>query len=81
MIPHLGNSFPFGHWKKKKKRKNGGSYTLRTHKVSLFFPIPCPVDDLQSEITSAKEQVEEISQGKREASSSPGNVRVLVLIK
>lgn len=49
--------------------------------ISLFFPIPCPVDDLQSEITSAKEQVEEISQGKREASSSPGNVRVLVLIK
>lgn len=55
-------------------------FTFFLH-LSLFFPIPCPVDDLHSEITSAKEQVEEINQGKREASSSPGNVRVLVLIK
>lgn len=54
-------------------------FTFFLH-LSLFFPIPCPVDDLHSEITSAKRQVEEINQG-REASSSPGNVRVLVLIK
>ena len=54
-------------------------FTFFLH-LSLFFPIPCPVD-LHSEITSAKEQVEEINQGKREASSSPGNVRVLILIK
>ena len=55
-------------------------FTFFLH-LSLFFPIPCPVDDLHSEITSAKEQVEEISQGKRETSSSPGNVKVLVLVK
>lgn len=48
--------------------------------ISLSSFLSCPVDDLHSEIHLPRSRLRKSIKG-REASSSPGNVRVLVLIK
>lgn len=58
-------------------------FTLFSILTSLFlsFHVPCLTDDLHSEITSTKERVVGINQGRREVGSGRGNVTALVLIK